>query len=317
MNSTAPKTSLEFRGSPLVIGEVLLDHFPDGRSILGGAPFNVAWNLQGFGRKPTFVSSVGDDQEGKQIKERMANWGMKLDGLQTNPEHQTGAVQVSLENGQPSYEIVFPRAYDFIQCPEVNPSSGDTGNTFGSRSSAYEEHSVFYHGTLAWRGEQTRDTLKHWIANSTASRFVDINIREPWFDAKWLPELLEGADFVKLNDEELAGITGMPCETDDDVKRAVEKVSSLYGAAVVYFITCGARGAYAITHDQTYFASAPPPESMVDTVGAGDGFAAATIDGILAGISYQQVIDRAVGFASRICGLRGATSNDESIYQLE
>ena len=256
MNSTAPKTSLEFRGSPLVIGEVLLDHFPDGRSILGGAPFNVAWNLQGFGRKPTFVSSVGDDQEGKQIKERMANWGMKLDGLQTNPEHQTGAVQVTLENGQPSYEIVFPR-------------------------------------------------------------FVDINIREPWFDAKWLPELLEGADFVKLNDEELAGITGMPCETDDDVKRAVEKVSSLYGAAVVYFITCGARGAYAITHDQTYFASAPPPESMVDTVGAGDGFAAATIDGILAGISYQQVIDRAVGFASRICGLRGATSNDESIYQLE
>jgi len=37
---------------PLIFGEVLVDRFPDGREVLGGAPFNVAWNLRGLGFDP-------------------------------------------------------------------------------------------------------------------------------------------------------------------------------------------------------------------------------------------------------------------------
>ena len=44
-----------------VFGEVLFDHFPDGRRVLGGAPFNVAWHLQAFGEAPRFISRVGAD----------------------------------------------------------------------------------------------------------------------------------------------------------------------------------------------------------------------------------------------------------------
>ena len=33
----------------IIFGEVLFDTFPDGTAVLGGAPFNVAWHLQGFG----------------------------------------------------------------------------------------------------------------------------------------------------------------------------------------------------------------------------------------------------------------------------
>ncbi len=33
---------------PLVFGEVLFDHFPDGGVVLGGAPFNVAAHLQAY-----------------------------------------------------------------------------------------------------------------------------------------------------------------------------------------------------------------------------------------------------------------------------
>lgn len=49
-----------------VFGEVLFDCFPDGRRVLGGAPFNVAWNLQAFGLAPQFISRVGDDLDGKE-----------------------------------------------------------------------------------------------------------------------------------------------------------------------------------------------------------------------------------------------------------
>ena len=58
-----------------VFGEVLFDCFPDGRRVLGGAPFNVAWNLQAFGLAPQFISRIGDDADGKEIHALMTDWG--------------------------------------------------------------------------------------------------------------------------------------------------------------------------------------------------------------------------------------------------
>ncbi len=52
---------------PVIFGEVLYDCFPDGQAVLGGAPFNVAWHLQGFGRAPLFISRVGDDPLGHHV----------------------------------------------------------------------------------------------------------------------------------------------------------------------------------------------------------------------------------------------------------
>ena len=46
-------------GRPVVFGEVLFDRFDDGSSVLGGAPFNVVWHLQGFGLDPLLISRVG------------------------------------------------------------------------------------------------------------------------------------------------------------------------------------------------------------------------------------------------------------------
>ena len=57
---------------PIVFGEVLFDTFPDGSAVLGGAPFNVAWHLQGFGLTPVFISRVGDDARGRQVLAAMA-----------------------------------------------------------------------------------------------------------------------------------------------------------------------------------------------------------------------------------------------------
>ena len=81
-----------------IFGEVLFDHFPDGRRVLGGAPFNVAWHLQAFGEAPFLVSRVGDDEEGDEVRSAMRAWGMDPAGLQTVrapglpamlPDHET------------------------------------------------------------------------------------------------------------------------------------------------------------------------------------------------------------------------------------
>ena len=88
--------------SIIIFGEVLWDCFPDGRRVLGGAPFNVAWSLEGFGRKPLFVSSVGEDDDGLGIKSQMRAHGLSLAGLQTHPEVRTGEVHVTIKDNEPS-----------------------------------------------------------------------------------------------------------------------------------------------------------------------------------------------------------------------
>lgn len=57
-----------------VFGEVLFDHFSDGKTVLGGAPFNVAWHLQAFWQKPQFISRVGADLTGNQKRAAMQAW---------------------------------------------------------------------------------------------------------------------------------------------------------------------------------------------------------------------------------------------------
>ncbi|QDV57916.1 PfkB family carbohydrate kinase [Rosistilla oblonga] len=278
---------------------MLFDNFPDGQSILGGAPFNVAWNLQGFGMEPEFVSAIGDDDAGRRITERMQAWQMSTTGMQTN-EHPTGEVQVQFQDGQPSYEIVPDRAFDFLKMPK-----------FPVTSSGF---ALLYVGSLASRNAVSRDTIRQTIAESDLPRFVDINIRQPWFEKKWLHTLLHGAHWVKLSDEELSELTDTPCKTADEIRAGAQRLGVEYGGEN-FFVTCGSRGAYAITGGELIVADAPTPNPMRDTVGAGDAFAATTIYGLLSGWDLQRTIRTATRFASRVCGLTGATSDDATLYQ--
>ena len=56
----------------ICFGEVLWDHFPDGKK-LGGAPFNVTNSLKNFGADVDFISRVGDDNLGNEILKQMQN----------------------------------------------------------------------------------------------------------------------------------------------------------------------------------------------------------------------------------------------------
>ena len=107
-----------------VFGEVLFDHFPDGTRVLGGAPFNVAWHLQAFGQAPWFVSRVGADPEGAAVREAMRDWGMDTGGLQLDPRYPTGRVSVRFADGEPTYDIVRPCAYDAIEPVSVGSMVG-------------------------------------------------------------------------------------------------------------------------------------------------------------------------------------------------
>jgi fructokinase len=287
---------------PLIIGEVLFDHFPDGNKVLGGAPFNVAWDLQGLGVESLFLSAVGDDPEGEQVRSRMQSWGMDTRGLGTD-DAATGQVAVTFDHGQPSYEIVQPAAFDFISVADAKQFT--------------DQHSLLYLGSLAFRSETSKHSITELINHSGLPRFVDINIRRPWFDESELDVLIGKATWVKLSDEELPQLTSLAsCDDKATITQGAQELRSRYDIQYV-LVTAGASGAYLIGQDSVIHAPAPKPDKMVDTVGAGDAFSAATIAGLLRNREPQRVLQDAVAFASRVCGLSGATTNDSNFYRLD
>lgn len=286
---------------PIILGEVLFDHFPDDGRQLGGAPFNVAWNLKGMGLDPLLVTAVGDDEAGEEVLARMREWGLDTGAVQQGCSLPTGKVEVTVDNGQPTFDILDNRAWDAIREPEL-PASLD-------------QFALVYLGSLALRHEVSRESLLGLAAQSGLPWFVDINIRQPWFEGARLEDLLPNAHWVKLNDAELGKIAEQPCETPEQVHAAVEVVRQRYGGAC-FLVTCGAAGAYAIDADgRSNFAPAVAPSRMQDTVGAGDAFAAAMIGGILRDQALQESLEQAVRFASKACTLQGATTTNQDHYK--
>ena len=276
-----------------IYGEVLFDHFPDGSRVLGGAPFNVAWHLQAFGQAPRLISRVGSDPEGALVRAAMRDWGLSSSGLQTDAVHPTGQVAVSFQDGEPSYNIVPDCAYDHIE--EVSLPECD----------------LLYHGTLAARSPTSADTLRQLRTSHPRLVFVDVNLRSPWWREALTKEFLQGADWVKLNSDELALLTGTTASSE--TARDFLHHYQLQGLLV----TLGAKGADVFLADDQRLTVAPSPDiELVDTVGAGDAFTAVMLLGLQNDWPMPLALERAQQFAAAIVGRRGATVSEPDFYRV-
>jgi len=281
---------------PIIFGEVLYDCFPDGQAVLGGAPFNVAWHLQGFGRAPLFISRVGDDPLGHHVKDAMHNHGMDASGLQLDSLHPTGKVTITMSGKNHSFEIIPDQAYDYIDQGALPPLPDST---------------LFYHGSLAARSPVSAQTLAFLNTRYAGKRLVDVNLRSPWWQQQQVLELVDGAWLAKLNDEELQLLVP---DADDDASRTQQLINN--AGLQLLLVTRGAAGAELLTASGDSFRVAPDSVTeVVDTVGAGDAMTSVLILAILQGWPWQQALERAQAFASAIVGQRGATVEDPGFYQ--
>lgn len=293
-----------------VIGEVLFDHFPDGRRVLGGAPFNVAWNLKGFGSEPLFLSAIGADEQGDQIQSTMQRWGLATDGLLRRDDVPTGFVSVTFDSaGEPAYEIELGVAYDQL-------SNENADSLLADRSV-----DIVYHGSLCFRTLANRDFLQRFQLSHPTDRFVDLNLRQPWVNRDWLALIVGDCRWLKLSSSELEWVSNSTIdETDhDSIRGAVERIGS-FGSATIpktILVTCGQHGAYWFEDGAMRFAPAAPIDSVKDSVGAGDAFSAAVLHGISRHQQPQAILDAAVKFAASACTLNGATTLDKQHYKIK
>ena len=288
---------------PVIFGEVLFDHFPDGSRVLGGAPFNVAWHLRGFGANPLVLSAVGEDDEGREVLERMTSWDLMTHGIQGDRRRPTGQVIASVIDGENRFEIAPGQAWDAIQrAPAL-------------RAAAEEPAGLLYHGTLALRGRESWETLRALQEEANTRSFVDINLRDPWWTREKLDWCLSTSHWIKLNDAELAELTAQPTDTFEACRDAAMELARVHTIQGV-IVTRGARGAMSVLGGTRVFEAAPAHVSdVVDTVGAGDAFSSVVCLGLLQEWEHQITLDRAAAFAADLCRVRGATTTDFGLYE--
>jgi fructokinase len=291
------------KGTVVLFGEVLADIFAD-RTVLGGAPFNVARHLKAFGQNPVLITRLGHDALADEVLDVMSKNEMEIVGVQRDNNYPTGRVQVHMKDGAHSFEILPEQAYDFIHPAVVRM----TALSVNPR--------LVYFGTLAQRNEISRRALKSLLRSTSAAKFLDINLRVPWYDEKILKQSLQYADTIKLNSEELAILAEMFGIPDSEPQGRARELMSRFGIEQVV-VTCGQEGAWQLNRKGKKIEAGVKDRiiRLMDTVGAGDGFAAVCILGKLLRWPAAQTLERANAFASAICEIRGAIPDYADFYK--
>lgn len=287
----------------VIFGEVLYDVFADGSRVLGGAPFNVAWNLRAFGTDPLLITRVGADADGDAVLAAMTAWGLDTSGVQVDDARPTGHVDVGGRAAAPEFDIVPDQAYD-----RIDPDRA-------VRAASERPVSVLYHGSLAVREERSRIALETLRSERHAPAFFDVNLRPPWWDVDSTLRWARQARWLKLNQAELGLLAELPGEIRDADLRSVMESFAAHLDVPNLILTRGEQGAMMAGELGRAEGGPPAGNRVVDTVGAGDAFSAVVILGLERGWAAGEILERALEFASAVCTIRGATTPQRDFYR--
>lgn len=294
----------------LVFGEALFDDFGSVR-VAGGAPYNLARHLAGFGHAPWLLTRIGDDPSGQELLAEMQRRGMPADGVQTDAQAATGRVVVTQDSQGHSFRIEPASAWDAIAAtPQALALAGRAP--------------WLCFGTLALRGQVSHATWQALCRAHTGRRFLDFNWREGHLSRERALQAIAQCDVMKLSDAELHMLLdwhGMPGTGPiapggpGEISASVTRLLAPYGVRQLV-VTFGAAGYACYDHHGRcqHTGSAVAGVAVVDTVGAGDAFSSVVLLGLLCGWEMALTLARANDFAAAICGIRGAVPEDTAAY---
>ncbi|MEY4039105.1 MAG: hypothetical protein RIR67_1417 [Bacteroidota bacterium] len=271
-------------------GEVLFDVFPTHRKI-GGAPLNVGLRMASLGIDTQIISRIGQDEIGNELLDFVKENGVSTDAIQVDTTFATGEVLVQLdEKGSASYTINYPVAWDKI---EATPEAQNVV--------ANADALVF--GSLVCRDNTSYQSLLT-LLNSAKYKIFDVNLRVPFYTKELLLDLMNKADFIKFNDDELYEISaylGSPFHSlEQNIQFIAEKTNTNH-----ICVTKGSHGAVLLYDNQLFYNSGYKIK-VADTVGAGDSFLAGLLTKLLTGVTPQNAINFACALGALVAQNEGA-----------
>ncbi|MEY8758985.1 carbohydrate kinase family protein [Chryseobacterium tongliaoense] len=266
-------------------GEILFDVFRE-EKIVGGAPLNLALRTRSFGFPVTMISAVGNDENGNDLKEYILKNGVECNTIITHQEHETGIVQVYLnERGSATYEIKFPSAWDYIG---INADV----------KKAVWQTDIFFFGSLVCRNDISKNTLFELLqSNPTMYKVFDVNLRAPHYTIETVTQLMNKADFIKFNDDEIIEIASKLGFWSNSLEENIKFIANRTQTKSIC-VTRGKHGSILLWENMLYYHNGFVV-TVVDTVGAGDSFLAALITKLVSDKNPQNALD----FASAVGAL--------------
>lgn len=249
---------------------VTLAQAPAFMKAAGGAPANVAVGVARLGYRVGFMGQVGEDDFGHFLADTVAAAGVDVGGLRFSSEARTALAFVSLRSdGERSFMFYRHPSADMLWRPE------DVDAAYAASTR------IFHYGSITLIGEPSRSATLAALGHARAAGALisyDPNLRLPlWPSAgaarAGMLDGLQHADLVKVSEEELAFLTG---ETDP----AAGVARLWHDRLRLLVVTQGAAGClYFTAHAHGHV----PPFAVqaVDTTGAGDGFVAGLLAGLL------------------------------------
>jgi fructokinase len=261
----------------LVAGEALIDMIPvpgtrrrfDAR--LGGASLNVAVALARLGQPVSFLGRIGADTFGRALRDHLAGVGVDLSMAVAAAEPTTLGVTALDAAGRAEYSFYAEGTADWQWTESEMPAAVPPGVR------------AFYVGGLALRFPPGAALLEEFSwrvrRDGGALVFLDPNVRGgPGFSADAerarVERQLEFAHVIKASEDDIALL--YPGRDYRDVAAQWQRKTS--GPVIV---TLGPGGAYALAADGVDLLVPAVRGDIADTVGAGDAFSAALLDGLL------------------------------------
>jgi fructokinase len=265
----------------ICLGELLIDFVPTVtpttlidapafKKAPGGAPANVAVGVARLGVTSAFMGKVGDDPFGHFLTETLAGAGVDIGPLRFTDAARTALAFVSLRaDGDREFMFYRHPSADMLFTPE----EVDVAAIRAARA--------LHYGSISLISEPSRAATLHAIETARQSGCLiscDPNLRLPlWPDADsaraGMLLALSKANVVKLSDDELKFLTG---SDDPSAARArlwhdgIELMVITGGPEGCIYVTAGSEG-----HVPGFRVDA------VDTTGAGDGFVAGILHGLV------------------------------------
>lgn len=249
----------------LVIGEALVDvvHRADGRidESPGGSPANVALSLGRLGDSVEFLTQVGADVHGDQIRAWLSEAGVTVSSSAT-PRTATATAHLD-ETGSARYE--FDIGWSVTADAETRSRPAGVVHT-GSIAALLSPGAAVAQALLA---EARGSSLITYDPNIRPALLPDRS--QTVLDVESFVAL---ADLVKASDEDLAWLY-------PDIDPLEVAWTWLAQGPSVVVVTMGASGAFAVTRAGVTHVAGQRVD-VVDTVGAGDTFMSALIHGLIA-----------------------------------
>ncbi len=250
----------------------------------GGDASNQSIFLAALGCKSLFNGCVGDDENGRTIRNALENRGVDTAYLRIKPQLNTGTALVLV--GQKGDRTVFSiQGAHSSLCREDLPDEIPQGL------------SAITLGSLFGMPEAEKDGLEQYLRRAKEKGvliFGDLDTARVVYDKERLERFAPLIDYFVPSEYDLMPFTG-----EDSTEKAVDKLFALGTKNIV--IKRGEKGAY--VYSPSFEGQIPALKvDPVDTTGAGDCMSAAFLTRILAG----DTIERAAAYgcaAGSLCTL--------------